>query len=130
MATTHKDKSVHPLKDTYQSTPAGLVFTALFTEVLATTLDQPLPHPLSQRTAIGCVVLLIVVSDILLIGRVLVLSLLKPIRTIQLKTAKVLHKMFSHVRTKNSKSTRYWCRLQPKSPDEVTWQGTKRLLDL
>lgn len=55
VVTSHDDKSLHPLKDTYQSTPAGLVFIALFTEMLATTLDQPLPHPLTQRTAIGCV---------------------------------------------------------------------------
>jgi len=46
------DKSVNPVKNVYLSTPAGLVYTAQFVEVIADTLNFPLPHPLTRRNTI------------------------------------------------------------------------------
>ena len=47
-------EATDPCLDPYFTIPAAMTFTAQFVELIADTLDQPLPYPLPRHTIIRC----------------------------------------------------------------------------
>ena len=47
-------EAIDPCLDPYFTIPAAMTYTAQFVELIADTLDQPLPYPLPRHTIIRC----------------------------------------------------------------------------